>query len=188
LNVHFCDRQHDGTRGSPTALERLRIERLGCPGGLRDIDRDRAGHGVQPLGLVAVGVAAPFRAAFIQTGAEEALALQAHGEIEQGGENLGHAVRPLGNELFHERGDDRILGVRHPGFLPGRRNTWIAIQPIRSARCADGHPDPQISNLQTSRYTARAASACNGFSRSPALPVNHHAVISTLATSRPWLL
>jgi hypothetical protein len=67
--------------------------------------------------------------AFVQPGSEEALPLQAHSEIEQGREHLSHPLRTFGDELFHESGHDRILGLRHPVFLLDNRNSRYALEP-----------------------------------------------------------
>ena len=130
LHIHLGDRQHDRARGSPPALQRLRIERLVNSGGLGNVDAHRPGRGVERLALVAVGIAAPIRAAFIQPGPEKALPLQAHGEIEQCREYLRHPIRAFGDELFHECGHDRILSLRHPVFLLDKRNNRYAVKPL----------------------------------------------------------
>ena len=142
LHVHLGDRQHHRARGSPPTLQRLRIEGLVNSGGLGDVDGHRPGRGVERLALVAVGVAAPIGVAFVQPGPEEALPLQAHGEIEQRREHLGHPLRTFSDELFHESGHDRILGLRHPVFLLDNRNNRYALEPLLQP------------NFQTSGYTS----------------------------------
>ena len=127
LHVHLGDRQHHRARGSAPALQRPRIEGLVGSSGFGDVDGHRPSRGVERLALVTVGIAAPFGVALVEAGAEEALPLQAQGEIEQRREHLRHPVRALGDELFHESGDDRILFLRHPVFLPARRNNRIAV-------------------------------------------------------------
>src|SRR5512147_2650850 len=83
--------------------------------------------------------------AFVQPGPEEALPLQAHGEIEQCREHLCHPIRAFGDELFHESGHDRILGLRHPVFLLDNRNNRYAVEPLLQP------------NFQTSGYTSTTA-------------------------------
>src|SRR5512147_1928018 len=145
LHVHLGDRQHHRARGPAPALQRLRIERLVNSSGLGYVDGHRPGRGIDCLALVAVGIAAPIGVAFVQPGPEEALPLQAHGEIEQRREHLCHPVRAFGDELFHESGHDRILGLRHPVFLLDNRNNRYAVEPLLQ------------SNFQTSGYTSRPA-------------------------------
>ena len=127
LHVHLGDCQHHRARGSAPALQRLRIEGLVGSSGFGNVDGHRPSRGVERLALVTVGIAAPFGVALVEAGAEEALPLQAQGEIEQRREHLRHPVRALGDQLFHESGDDRILVLRHPVFLPARRNNRIAV-------------------------------------------------------------
>ena len=154
MHVHLGDRQHHRAGGSPPALQRLRVERLvGIPG-LGDVDGHRPGRRVERLGLVAVGIAAPFGAALVQPGAEEALPLQAHGEIEQGGEDLAHALGTGRDELLQESSDDRALRFRHSGLLWGdgghrdECSTSRKVSPTAEAR------QFRLQNFQTSGYTA----------------------------------
>src|SRR5512142_1834172 len=143
LHVHLGDRQHHRSRGSAPTFQRLRIERLVNSGGLGDVDGHRSCRGIDCLALVAVGMAAPIGVAFVQPGPEEALPLQAHSEIEQRREHLRHPLRAFGDELFHESGHDRILGLRHPVFLLDTRNNRFAVEPLLQP------------NFQTSGYTSR---------------------------------
>lgn len=109
LHIHLGHGQHDGARRAPTALQRGGVERRLRAGGLGHFQGQGSGWGIDLLGLVAVGIAAPLGRAFVMGGAEESLAFEAHGQIEQAGEHFGHAVRALRNKLCHQRGDRRIL-------------------------------------------------------------------------------
>jgi hypothetical protein len=50
-----------------------------------------------------------------------ALPFEPHGQLEQGGEGLSHSIGTLLDQLFQQRGDDRILVTLHPVFLFGDR-------------------------------------------------------------------
>ncbi len=84
-------------------------------GGLGNLERHRAGRGVDLLGLGAVGVAAALGRALMVTGAQEPLALDPHGEIEQPCENRGHLLAAVFDQLFHQRLKDIILVSPHAG-------------------------------------------------------------------------
>ncbi|MBB4267313.1 hypothetical protein GGD89_002954 [Roseospira visakhapatnamensis] len=119
MDVHLGDRQHDGPRGASPPLQGPREERLVAAPALGHLHGDGAGGRVHFLRLVAVGVALARVAALVTAGAEVPVALHPHGEIEERGERLGHALRPGLDELFHQRGDNLTLGVLHPVPLFG---------------------------------------------------------------------
>ena len=81
--VHLGDRVHEVAVAAPPALERGRVEgRVAVPGGLGHSEAQRAEDGVDALGLVAIGVAAPGRAALAAPRPDELLALDLHGHVE----------------------------------------------------------------------------------------------------------
>ena len=84
-------------------------------GGLGDLEGHRAGQGVDLLRPGAVGVAAALGRALIVTGAQEALALDPHGKIEQPGENRRHVLTAAFDQLFHQGFDNTILVFPHNG-------------------------------------------------------------------------
>ncbi|MCW8309552.1 hypothetical protein AruPA_21315 [Acidiphilium sp. PA] len=57
FDVHFGDGEHDGADRASAAFEGLWVEGFAhVTGGFGDIDGDRPGRGIDPLGLVAIGV------------------------------------------------------------------------------------------------------------------------------------
>ena len=95
LDVNLGERQHDGARGAPPALQELGIEGLGGVLCLRHLDLGGPRWRVDLLGLVAVGVTLPGAAALVVPGAEVLLPLHAHGEVEQRGECLPMLSGPV---------------------------------------------------------------------------------------------
>ena len=88
-------------------------------GGLGDVDGDRAGRGVDALGLVAVGIAVPIGRALVEAGAEEALPLDAHGEVERADKGRGNAFGAMLDQMFQKGLDRRILRFVHSVFSMG---------------------------------------------------------------------
>jgi hypothetical protein len=115
LHIHLGNGQHHRAAGAPAPLQGLRVERLFSVPGLGHLDGQRAGRCVEGLGLVAVGIAPALGAALVPLGAKVTFPLQAHGEIEQGGEDL--ALGTGRDKLLQESSDDRALRFRHSSLL-----------------------------------------------------------------------
>jgi hypothetical protein len=84
-------------------------------GGLGNLKRHRAGRGIELLGPGAVGVAAALGGALVVAGAQEPLALDAHGQIEEAGEDRGHLLAAVFDQLFHQGLKGIILVSPHAG-------------------------------------------------------------------------
>jgi hypothetical protein len=115
FDVHLGHGQHDGAAGAPAALQGLRVEGRVMIGGLGHLKRHRAGRGVDLLGPDAVGIAAALGTALVVVGTQEALTLDAHGEIEEPGEDLGHLPSAAFDQLFHQSLEGIILVFPHAG-------------------------------------------------------------------------
>jgi len=113
FDVHLGDRQHDGAAGAPAAFQGLRVEGRVMIGGLGNLKRHRAGWGIDLLGPGAVGVAAALGRALVVVGTQEPLALDAHGEIEEAGEDRGHLLAAAFDQLFHQGLKSTILISPH---------------------------------------------------------------------------
>ena len=95
------------------AFQGTRVEGLVMTGGLGNLKRHRAGRGVDLLGPGAVGVSVALGRALIVTGAQEPLALDPHGEIEEAGEDRGHLLAAAFDQLFHQGLKSTILISPH---------------------------------------------------------------------------
>lgn len=85
---------------------------------------------------------------------QEAFALKLHGQVEQAGEDLRHAVRALREKMLHERSDRRILRLGHLMLLLGRWNTLMTDLPVRATVARTGVPPPErAAKFQTSGYS-----------------------------------
>jgi len=110
----YISAQHHSPDRAAAAFEGLGIERL-CIMARRlgHIDRNGARRRVDPLGLVTVGVTLPVRVALVKLGAEEALPLDLHGQVEHLGENRSHALSTMLNQMFHQGRKCHILPLVH---------------------------------------------------------------------------
>jgi hypothetical protein len=129
-------------------------------GGLGHLHRDRADRRVDPLGLVAIGIALPPGAALVETGAEKALALDLHRQFEGPREHRGYLVRAMFDQMFQERLNRRILlPVHSPVSMAVSQlhgiPEWIAPAGAGPGR---GSWRQRQMNFQTSGYSTRAAS------------------------------
>jgi len=110
FDVHLRHRQHHRADRPAAAFQRLRIEgRAVMAGGLGNVDGDRACRRVDPLGLVAVGIAPTLGRPLVETRAEKPLALDLHGQLEGPAEDRGDVGRPMFDQMFQESLDRRIL-------------------------------------------------------------------------------
>ena len=82
------------------------------------VDRDCTRGRIDPLGLVAIGVALPRRAALVMLGAKKPLTLDLHGQVEHPGKDQPHVLSAALNQLFHQRLKHRIVPLVH---------SWISI-------------------------------------------------------------
>ncbi len=83
-------------------------------GSLGDLDCHRTGRGVDLLRPGAVGVAAALGVALVVAGAQD-FALDAHGQIEEAGEDRGHLLAAVFDQLFHHGLKGIILVSPHAG-------------------------------------------------------------------------
>jgi hypothetical protein len=90
-------------------------------GRLRDLHGHAAGGCVDPLGLVAVGVALALRSALVESCAQEPLALELHRQFERAGEHARDVVRPACDQLFQEGLNRRTLPLVH---APSPMGVW----------------------------------------------------------------
>ena len=125
-DVHLRGRVHEVAVAAPPALERGRVERrVAVSGGLGHSEAQRAHDGVDALGLVAVGVAAPGRAALAAPRPDELLALDLHGHVEDLLERGAHRLGSAGDQVACGRLDGGAgcgVHVGSPllvGLLPG---------------------------------------------------------------------
>ena len=68
---------------------------------------------VDPLGLVAIGVALAIRAAFIESCPQKTLALDLHRQFEGPGEDAGQVARAVLDQMFQDRLNCRIFVPVH---------------------------------------------------------------------------
>src|SRR3990172_3812324 len=122
--------------------------------GLGHLDGYSARRGVDALGLVAVGIALPLRAAFVKSGLQEALALDLHRQIKGAREDPGDVARPVLDQLFQDRLNRTILPSVHFSLsmvalqLHGIPD-WAALAGARPSKSASRH---RLTNFQTSGY------------------------------------
>ncbi|WP_290899699.1 hypothetical protein [Hoeflea sp.] len=73
------------------------------PGGLGHLHGHAARGHVDPFRLVAIGIALAAGRALVEPGAEKALSLDLHRQLEGPGEHRGDLVRPVLDQLFQDR-------------------------------------------------------------------------------------
>ena len=106
-------------------------------GGLGNLHRDRARRRVDPLGLVAIGMAPAPGGALAGAGPQEPLPLDLHGKLERTAKDRRDIAGAMLDQMFQEGLDRRILPLVHSRFSMGGFTTpWD----IRMGRPRRGMP------------------------------------------------
>jgi hypothetical protein len=114
-------------------------------GGLGHLYQERAARRVEPLGLVAIGIAAAITATLVMASTQITLPFQAHRQLEHAGKRRPNAASPIGNQMFQHGLNGRILDPVHSLVSTVCCNSmeYQNGQPVlRRASARASHPHP----------------------------------------------
>jgi len=113
------------------------------PGGLGHLYHERAGRRVEPLGLVAIGIAAAITATLVMASTQITLPFQAHRQLEHAGKRRPNAASPIGSQMFQHGLNGRILNPVHSLVSTVSRN---------SMEYQNGQPVLRHASARASRF------------------------------------